>query len=260
MSHANLRARIDRARTIVPTAAKAESAPGRPADEAQVLAEEAAAAFGNLVALYREDYKLSAEAAVARASDCEAQVADYALRCPPNQLDWFDLDAVARRDPAAATNRWQEIKDAARSELRSGHRSARALQAGSQHCWARARFLAVRAELAAALGPRDSAELLLIDQMATYQMQVWQWQETLTAYALVADLDQKSRSDHGHRREAPRVSDAEALKQAAEMVERFQAMFLKALRAFQGMRRPGSVVVRRAAQVNFAHQQVNVAR
>lgn len=258
MSRANLRARIDRARAIVPTAAAAESAPCRPADEAQVLAEETAAAFGHLIALYREHYKLSAEAAIDRASDCEAGVADYALRCPPNQLDWFDLNALARRDSEAATNRWEEIKDAARAELRSGHRTARALEAGSQHCWPRARFLAVRAELAAALGPRDSAELLLIDQLASCQMQLWQWQETLSAYGSVAFLD-RSRSDHGDRREAPRVSDAEAMEQAAQIVERFHAMFLKTLRAFQAMRRPGSVVVRRAAQVNVAHQQVNMA-
>jgi hypothetical protein len=90
-------------------------------------------------------------------------------------------------------------------------------------------------------------------------MQLWQWQETLSAYTSVAFLDQKSQSDRGGRREAPRVSDAEAMEQAAQMVERFQAMFLKTLRAFHGMRRPGSVVVRRAAQVNVAHQQVNVA-
>lgn len=257
MSRANPRARIDRARAIVPTAASPETASGRPADEAQVLAEDTAAAFSRLITLYREHYKLSAEAAVDRASDCEAKVADYALRCPPNQLDWFDLDAIARRDPDAATSRWQEIKDAARAEIRSGHRTARALEAGSQHyCWGRARFLAVRAELAAALGPRNSAELLLIDQLASYQMQLWQWQETLSAYTSVAFLDQKSRSD---RREVPRVSDAEAMEQAAQMVERFQAMFLKTLRAFHGMRRPGSVIVRRAAQVNVAHQQVNMA-
>src|SRR5205823_3867976 len=120
-------------------------------------------------------------------------------------------------------------------------------------------FLAIRAELAVALGPRDLAEQLLIDQLASYQMQLWQWQETLTAYASVAVLGQKSTSNYGDRREAPRVSDAEALEQAAEMVERFQAMFLRTLRALQGMRRPGSVVVRRAAQVNMAHQQVNLA-
>jgi hypothetical protein len=50
------------------------------------------------------------------------------------------------------------------------------------------------------------------------------------------------------------------MEQAAAMVERFQRMFHRALAAFQAQRRQARVVVRRAGQVNLAHnQQINVA-
>jgi hypothetical protein len=56
----------------------------------------------------------------------------------------------------------------------------------------------------------------------------------------------------------PRVTQAEAIAQAASVVERMHRLYLKSLRALQDLRRSPPVVVRRAGQVNIAHQQVNV--
>jgi hypothetical protein len=61
------------------------------------------------------------------------------------------------------------------------------------------------------------------------------------------------------RYETPRVSDAEALAEAAGMVERLHRLYVRTLRALQDLRRLEPVVVRRAGQVNVAHQQINVA-
>jgi hypothetical protein len=99
---------------------------------------------------------------------------------------------------------------------------------------------------------------VLIDQMAACQVQLWDWQATLAAYAAVADLGRPGRRPGG-RHEAPRVSDAAALAQAAAMVERFQRLFHRALAALQAGRRRAPVVVRHARQVNVGQQQVNVA-
>jgi hypothetical protein len=117
----------------------------------------------------------------------------------------------------------------------------------------------VRAELVESLRPRHAAELLLIDQMAVSQVQLWNWQATLAAYAEVAVPGGQG---NPRRRDAPgppRVSDAAALEQAAAMVERFQRLFHRALAALQAQRRQTSVVVRRAGQVNVGHQQINVS-
>jgi hypothetical protein len=43
------------------------------------------------------------------------------------------------------------------------------------------------------------------------------------------------------------------------MVDRFNRIFLRTLRALRDLRRQEPVVVRRAGQVNVGHQQINVA-
>ena len=62
------------------------------------------------------------------------------------------------------------------------------------------------------------------------------------------------------RWEPQTISGTEAIDQAAAMVERFNAMFLRTLKALRDLRRqvPG-VMVQNATQVNVGQQQVNVA-
>jgi hypothetical protein len=254
----NLRGRVIRTEALAPAvAAPAVGYRARPADEARELARATAAAFTEMVQLYRDHYQLSAQEAVARTGEDSPAGLDRAQNAAPDQVSWTDLDTLARHDPAAAVRRWEEVKEAARGELRTGERAGQTTEVGFQTCWSRARFLAVRAELIDAIRPRDGAELLLIDQMAVYQVQLWAWQTTLTAYTSVADLGRPGRrADVRH--EPPRLTDAEAMEQAAAMVERFQRLFLKALAALQALRRQPSVVVRHARQVNVAEQQINV--
>jgi hypothetical protein len=227
----------------------------RPADEGQELARATAAAYAELVSQYREHWKLSAQQAIARAEETSAAVMDHVLHAPPDQVGWYDLNTIAQHDPAAAQRRWEDIKEAARAEVRTGHRSAEALTWNTGACWVRARFLAVRAELIDSLGPRNAAELLLIDQMATYQTQLWEWQATLTGYAGVAAVGTRDASWRRAEPESPRLTDAEAMDRAAAMVERLQRLFLQTLASFHAQRRQAPVVVRRAGQVNLAHNQ-----
>ena len=230
----------------------------RPADEGRELARATTAAFGEMVRQYRDFFKLSANDAIARVEEPSDALLNQALHGPPDQVQWHYFDAIARHDPAAARRRWEEVKDAASGELRTGDRAAVAVNGAGDSCWSRARFLALRGELVDSLGPRNAAELLLIDQMTAFQIQLWDWQSTLTAYASLATLGMRQKqSEHG----PPRLTYAEAMEQAATMVERFQRMFHRALAAFQAQRRQTRVVVRRAGQVNLAHnQQINLAR
>jgi|SRR5262245_13287746 len=254
MSRARIHRRLDRVEGALAVA--------RPPDEAnddrRELAAELAAAFGLLVGHYRDHHQLSPDEARARAADTPDQRVERSLTCPPSAVSWNDLERIERRDPAQALARWQEIKDAARGEVRSGHRAARALEGLDSCCWTRARFLAIRSELSAAWRPRNAAEQHLIDQMAQAQELIWQWQDTLTAYYQTTS----SRSSRGNgidqRFNTPRVSDADALEQAARMVERFHAMYLRSLAALRQLRRQPPVVVRTAGQVNIGQQQVNV--
>ena len=233
--------------------------PAAGADEAAVLAGEIAAAFGELMDGYREHLKLSAREAAARADEPDPDGPQRAMQCPPDQVTWIDLHTLEKSDPALALRRWEEVKDEARAELRSGHRAARAMEGhGGYACWPRAQFLAVRAELAEAWRPRDAQELLLIDQMAQFQTIMEHWQLTLTAYTTMNGATRRQ-ARAGRPLEPPRISDAEALELASAMVERMQRLYLRALKALHDRRRGGPpVVVRRAGQVNVGAQQVNV--
>jgi hypothetical protein len=191
--------------------------------------------------------------------DCPGLV-ERALNAPPDQVSWLDLDAIARADPEKAWARWREIVEAARDEVRGGHRAARAIEGFDGTCWQRARFLALRAELAEAWHPRNPLEQQLLDQLAQFQTLLEHWQELLTAYTLLSGRGGRQAPRDGRCYEPPRLSEAEAVDRAAAMVERCQRLFLRALRALQDQRRlRPPVIVRRAGQVNIAQQQVNLA-
>jgi hypothetical protein len=222
------------------------------------LASELAAAFGSMVSFYRKHYALSPEEARTRAATTPDHCTEHALSCEPSQLSWFDLNGLANTEPAKALARWEEVKEAARGELRSGHRAARAIEGCDSLCWKRARFLAIRAELTEAWRPRNAAEQHLIDQMAQWQDFVWSWQETMVAYHEIIQNGRSRKKDSDERLQPPRLSDAEALERATQMVERFQKLYLRSLTALRELRRLPPVVVRAAGQVNIGQQQVNV--
>src|SRR5262249_5332616 len=161
---------------------------------------------------YRQYWKLSTEDAIAKAEEPSAALLDHALNSPPDQVDWHNLDVIARQDSAAVQRRWQGIKDAARAELRAGPRAAGAGKGFHGTCWQRAKYLDVRQELINSLGPRNAAELLLIDQMVTFQTQMWTWQQTLTMYATVASLGSKETLQQRGAPDPPRVTDYVALE------------------------------------------------
>jgi hypothetical protein len=260
MTGSRLRERLDRAeKAAAVLCLPASPPPTAPADAGEVAAE-LARSFRDLVESYREYYKVSRPEAVARATEHDPGQLDRILNGPPDEVSWFDLEAVAQRDPEEAQRAWERIKDAARSELRSGHRAARVLEAGGGRCWERARFLALRSELAEAWKPRNALEQQFLDQAAQFQTLLEHWLEVLVAYTTLAALGQKRALESRERYEPPRLSDAEAQDRAAGMVERLHRLYLRTLRALHDQRRlQPPVVVRRAGQVNVAQQQINVA-
>jgi hypothetical protein len=59
----------------------------------------------------------------------------------------------------------------------------------------------------------------------------------------------------------PRVSEHQALEQAGAMIDRFNRIMLRTLRALRDLRRYGpTVFVRNAGQVNVGGPQLNVAQ
>jgi hypothetical protein len=126
--------------------------------------------------------------------------------------------------------------------------------------WQRARFLALREELAREWQPRNGVERQLIDQMAQAQTHMFFWQERLMVRASVEPLHEKLDMEERGSWNPPRVSEHQALEQAAAIVDRFNRMFLRTLRALCNLRKvPLAVVVQNAGQVKVGGQQVNLA-
>ena len=99
---------------------------------------------------------------------------------------------------------------------------------------------------------------------STYTLHLW-WKELLMNRLLhehVA-LTRGYREEMRRGWELPRLDRAQAEEQAAAMVERWNRMFLRALRALQETRRhapPAAVTIQNTGQVNVGlQQQVNVA-
>jgi hypothetical protein len=225
--------------------------------EAGVIAGELAKSFGQMVQLYEKHFSLSREEAVRRAAEFPAD--DRVLHGPPDQVGWFDLHGIARSDPDRATARWEEIKRAALDELRTGHRAAGAVETANDGAWQRAQFLALRVELSAEWQPRNGVERTLIDTMAQAQQGYLSWLRVLTIRTTLESVTNDRRHQDEGKWGPPRQCDADALDQAAAMMDRYNRIFLRTLRALCDMRRHSSpVIVQNGGQLNVAQQQVNV--
>jgi hypothetical protein len=227
--------------------------------EALPLAQEMRAAFARQVSDYMRASKASLQealAAVDRPLTPEAQ--EGILQQHPRGVGWPDLERLADRDPELALQKWEEIKQAAREELKSGLRAAEALGGSPQE---RARFLAIRQALAGQWQPRGGLEWQLIDMLAQALASWLTWLHGMTLFAGTDSLLDTGLGSKGRPRETtPRLTTAEALAQAATLADRFNGIALRTLRSLCGLRRYGpTVVVQRAAQVNVGRQQVNVA-
>lgn len=214
-------------------------------DEARVIGAEAAAAAELAVARCADAFGTSAAEARAKLQELSPGEHERLLKVRASEVQWRDLDTLGRGNPADAVACWERVKQHTLRELRSGHRAGRALDVGGTHAIPRARFLAVRAELAEAWRPRHAGEQHLVDMLAQHQIQLWHWQEMAAEYGKMADLS-RAGSSSSTRHEPPRLDYAAALNQAVGLVERYQRLYLQALAMLQKRRR--KVVVRRSRQ------------
>jgi hypothetical protein len=183
------------------------------------------------------------------------------LNCPPDQVSWIDLHLIARNAPDRSAARWEEIKRAALDEVRTGHRAAKAVEDGtfSEGTCQRSQNLSMREELTAKRRPRNRNERQLLDTMAQAQAGYLTWLQTLTLRTGLESCTSDRRLKEEGRLQPPRQSDADALDQAAAMMDRYNRIFLRTLRALCDMRRHSNpVIVQNGGQMNVAQQQVNL--
>jgi hypothetical protein len=209
--------------------------------EVRTLASKLATAFRHRVERYKHQLGLAPQEAVAKAEGpCTLSETLRILHCPPDELTWEDVQGLVGKTGERAANRWEEVRQAAREAVRSGDWAAAVGEGKDSRPWLRALFLALREELGDGWQPRNGVERQLLDQMAQAQTASYFWQERLAL--LNGSID------------------ASGAAELAEMVDRFNGMFVRLLRALRDLRRfAPTVVVQNAGQVNVGSQQVNVA-
>lgn len=227
------------------------------AAEMNELARELATVFGEKLKAYREHATVTAEEAAKRIAQDAVENINRILNEPPEAVNWLELDALAQKDEGLALERWQQIKEAARNEIRSGFRASRSVEdAGGP--FERARFLAVRGELTETWQPRNAVEQHLVDQLAQWQVLLWRWQEALSTWTTHATLAPQQ-AKKGKRYETMRLSESEALEGAARKVEQLHRLYLRTLKALQDQRRQRPpVAVRHAEKTNSGPVRISV--
>lgn len=179
----------------------------------------------------------------------------------PQKATWAELERLAARDPRRMLARWHELYQAALDELSSGHRAAAAVEAPSEKTpWDRARFTALRASYIEEWQPRGGIEQSLIDMMAQAYTLYSHWLSVLTQETGTSTERRTSIYSPRGILEPPRVSEVEAMKHAAEMVDRFHKLYMRTLRQLRDLRRYSPpVLIQNAQQVNIGNQQLNLA-
>jgi hypothetical protein len=182
------------------------------AAEVGSLAELMMRAMRDQVAFYQQEFGLSLEEAHAKVSALGTPE-DVARirRTPPAHQSWLELNRLMRIEPEQGMARWDEIKQAARDELQTGHRAAGAVDWDGS-AWTRAQFIAIRESLTRDWQPTTGMECTLIDIAAQAYTEFLFWQTRLTelsrSQAKVTDAE-LSRTGQW---EPERVSVAEAIQ------------------------------------------------
>ena len=169
----------------------------------------------------------------------------------------MDFAQLTKLQPNLARRRWEELKQLARNDLRSGHRAAKVIEAANNSPSVRASFIALREELASDWQPRNGIEWTLIDTIAHAFTLYEFWTQRLMHWSMLECVCQPDKARDTW--DPPRVSDSDAISQAAAMADRFNRIFLRSIRALRDLRRYSPMIlVQNAGQVNVAEQQVNV--
>ncbi len=182
------------------------------------------------------------------------------LDIPPEKVTAPQLFMLRRRDPELADRRMKEIQEAALADVRSGNRAARTLDTLNADPQDRAQFLALREELATDWKPRNGIERTLIDTMALSHSMYLLWLERSMLFATLESECSGEQVKKNGTWTTPRVTDVQAIDQAASLADRFHRMFVRSLRALRDQRRYNpTIVVQNVGQVNVGQEQVNVA-
>jgi hypothetical protein len=199
------------------------------------------------------------------------------MRLPAHNVSFWDLMSLNHNSPAAAQNLWEMIKREAAVEFESGHKAAEAFEPADYmvDAWNRATYLGFRESLCEEWQPKGGIELSMIDAIAQAWLQLQFWTTESVKRATTEPRREtrqfeewrkyqnavKKQWDNGYW-DIPYVYEQEAISQAAQMADRWQRMYFRAIRNLRDWRRyTPQVTINNPQQVNIAAdggQQINV--
>jgi hypothetical protein len=228
--------------------------------EIEFVAECLAGAYARMVEFNKEELGLTSDEAEKRVRTTTDWDVKRATEAPADHITWYAIQSVMDHDPALGLATWERVKLAARDELETGHRAAAVFDWDSSP-WNRAQFLAIRESFREEWRPKGGVEDALIDVMAQCYAE---WLSWMKEHFILSSSEGKMRElelkREGHWA-PPRVSVNATIEQAAIMIERYNRLFLRTLRALRDLRRYApTVIVQTAGQVNVRAVQTNVAQ
>jgi hypothetical protein len=187
-----------------------------------------------------------------------------ALAASPEDLTWNAMGRLEDEEPGSFTILWERMKQVARDELESGHRAA-SVAVGDDRPLTRARFLVLREKYIDEWQPRNVLESQMIDAVCQAQTIREYWMKLATERAAVeCEIDRFTIETNGKRRDVT-IDGSESARDAREEAERWDRVFIRAVRALRDLRRYSTAVIvnNQGGQVNVASdggQQVNVVK
>jgi hypothetical protein len=238
--------------------------------------------------------KMSMEEAIARASEELGESAlDEELERICNQdvdsISWYALDHIFRSNPDYAQQLWEDIKDQALADFKSGHFAAELFERTDwqKDVWQRAHFVVIFQEMVDEWKPRGAIELSMVEVLAvnyflwrywvmehlqrakseprteSYDYEKWR-KNRKCSYTVNGVLEHRDYSGQyvDGAWDLPYQAEADAVMQAADLADKFRRAYQSELRTMREWRRyVVPVIINNPEQVNIAEnggQQVNV--
>ena len=185
-------------------------------------------------------------------------------------ITWLEIDRFFRYNPASAQQLWEDMKEQADLDFKSGHFAAQIFERTEwqQSPWKRAHFIAVRDSFIEQFKPQGGIDYSMIDMLAVTFTLWMHWTEVhmyrCTTEARVGPS--KKEREYMEKYEGvwtpPRVGEQEAIDHAAQMADRWRRAYQATLRQLRDWRRYNvPVTINNPRQVNIASdggQQINV--
>jgi hypothetical protein len=178
---------------------------------------------------------------------------EEALNAAPEDVTWTAMARLEDQQPGSFAILWERLKEYARDELESGQRAA-SVAIGDHRAISRARFLVLREKYIAEWQPRNVLESQMIDAICQAQTIREYWMTLATERVAVECEIEMFWVEFSGKRSEKRVDGSESAREAREEAERWDRVFIRAVRALRDLRRYSPTVI-----VNNQGGQVNVA-